>query len=155
MRFLFLSLAAQRRCFLFSQTSPELFCPKYRTKDLDAIHQVIQTAKTFVFISVMDYLPLLSWLYRGTTVTRYRRMKYGSWRAGAPHSSQGRCCVHRYWSPIDEMIREAAVLRGIRVRLLISFWRKTHPLTFNFVTSLKSLCTQLVNCSIEVVGEFS
>lgn len=72
-----------------------------------------------------------------------------------PHSSQGRCCVHRYWSPIDEMIREAAVLRGIRVRLLISFWRKTHPLTFNFVTSLKSLCTQLVNCSIEAVGEFS
>lgn len=53
------------------------------------------------------------------------------------------------------MIREAAVLRGVRVRLLISFWRRTHPLTFNFVTSLKSLCTQLINCSIEVVGEFS
>lgn len=53
------------------QTSPERFCPKYRTKDLDAIHQVIQGAKTFIFISVMDYLPLLSWPYRGTTVTRY------------------------------------------------------------------------------------
>lgn len=53
------------------------------------------------------------------------------------------------------MIREAAVLRGVKVRLLISFWRRTHPLTFNFVTSLKSLCTQLINCSIEVVGEFS
>lgn len=50
------------------------------------------------------------------------------------------------------MIREAAVLRGVRVRLLISFWRRTHPLTFNFVTSLRSLCTQLINCSIEVVG---
>lgn len=59
--------------FLCSQTSPELFCPKYRTKDLDAIHQVIQTAKTFVFISVTDYLPLLSWPYRGSTVTRYTR----------------------------------------------------------------------------------
>uniref|UniRef100_H3D3F4 Phospholipase D family member 5 n=1 Tax=Tetraodon nigroviridis TaxID=99883 RepID=H3D3F4_TETNG len=109
----------------YVSTSPELFCPKYRTKDLDAIHQVIQGAKTFIFISVTDYLPLLSWPYRGSTVTRY-------------------------WSPIDEMIREAAVLRGIRVRLLISFWRKTHPLTFNFVTSLTSLCTQLINCSIEV-----
>lgn len=52
------------------------------------------------------------------------------------------------------MIREAVVLRGLRVRLLISFWKKTHPLTFNFVTSLKSLCMQLHNCSLEVVGDF-
>lgn len=61
--------------------------------------------------------------------------------------------INRYWSPIDEVIREAAVLRGIRVRLLISFWKKTHPLTFNFVTSLKSLCMQQPNCSIDVVRE--
>lgn len=54
---------------------------------------------------------------------------------------------------IDEAIREAVVLRGVRVRLLISFWKKTHPLTFNFVTSLKSLCMQLHNCSLEVVGD--
>lgn len=60
-------------------------------------------------------------------------------------------CIHRYWSTIDEVIREAVVLRGVRVRLLISFWKKTHPLTFNFVTSLKSLCLQLLNCSLEVV----
>lgn len=73
--------------------------------------------------------------------------------SGGGPPSQGHCCVNRYWSPIDEMIREAAVLRGVRVRLLISFWRRTHPLTFNFVTSLRSLCTQLINCSIEVVGE--
>ncbi|XP_077936478.1 uncharacterized protein LOC144383300 isoform X3 [Gasterosteus aculeatus] len=107
------------------QTSPELFCAKDRTRDVDAIHQVIQSAKTFVFISVTDYLPLWSRSFRGTSVTRY-------------------------WSPLDEMITEAVVLRGVRVRLLISFWKKTHPLTFNFVTSLKSLCMQLHNCSLEV-----
>ncbi|XP_077936479.1 uncharacterized protein LOC144383300 isoform X4 [Gasterosteus aculeatus] len=106
-------------------TSPELFCAKDRTRDVDAIHQVIQSAKTFVFISVTDYLPLWSRSFRGTSVTRY-------------------------WSPLDEMITEAVVLRGVRVRLLISFWKKTHPLTFNFVTSLKSLCMQLHNCSLEV-----
>uniref|UniRef100_A0A3Q3WLM8 PLD phosphodiesterase domain-containing protein n=1 Tax=Mola mola TaxID=94237 RepID=A0A3Q3WLM8_MOLML len=100
----------------YVSTSPELFCAKDRTRDVDAIYQVMQSAKAFVFISVTDYLPLLS----------------------------------RYWSPIDEGIREAAVLRGVRVRLLISFWKKTHPLTFNFVTSLESLCMQLLNCSIEV-----
>uniref|UniRef100_A0A3Q1JIY1 Phospholipase D family member 5 n=1 Tax=Anabas testudineus TaxID=64144 RepID=A0A3Q1JIY1_ANATE len=109
----------------YVSTSPELFCPKDRTRDVDAIHQVIQSAKTFVFISVTDYLPLVKRGFRGVSVTRY-------------------------WSLIDEVIREAVVLRGLKVRLLISFWKKTHPLTFNFVTSLRSLCMQLHNCSLEV-----
>uniref|UniRef100_A0A667XEG9 Phospholipase D family member 5 n=1 Tax=Myripristis murdjan TaxID=586833 RepID=A0A667XEG9_9TELE len=42
----------------YVSTSPELFCPKDRTRDVDAIHHVIQSAKTFIFISVTDYLPL-------------------------------------------------------------------------------------------------
>ncbi|XP_053183095.1 inactive phospholipase D5 [Scomber japonicus] len=109
----------------YLSTSPDLFCTKDRTRDVDAIYQVIQSAKTFIFISVTNYLPLVSRGFRGTSVTRY-------------------------WSPIDEAIREAVVLRGVKVRLLISFWKKTHPLTFNFVTSLKSLCMHLHNCSLEV-----
>ncbi|XP_068607314.1 inactive phospholipase D5 [Brachionichthys hirsutus] len=109
----------------YVSTSPELFCARDRTRDIDAIHHVIQSAETFVFISVTDYLPLVSRSFRGTRVTRY-------------------------WSPIDEVIREAVVLRRIKVHLLISFWAKTHPLTLNFVTSLKSLCMELVNCSLEV-----
>ncbi|XP_019744610.1 inactive phospholipase D5 [Hippocampus comes] len=109
----------------YVSTSPDLFCAKERTRDVDAINHVMQSAKTFIFISVMDYLPLVSRRLRGASVTRY-------------------------WSPLDEMIREAVVLRGIKVRLLISFWKNTHPLTFNFVTSLKSLCMQPYNCSLEV-----
>ncbi|XP_053713968.1 inactive phospholipase D5 isoform X1 [Synchiropus splendidus] len=109
----------------YVSTSPELFCAKDRTRDVDAIYDVIQRANTFVYISVTDYLPLLSQRSRGNHVTRY-------------------------WSPLDEAIREAVVLRGVRVRLLISFWEKTHPLTFNFVASLKSLCMHLQNCSVEV-----
>ncbi|XP_073333440.1 inactive phospholipase D5 [Pagrus major] len=109
----------------YVSTSPELFCAKDRTRDVDAIYQVVQSAKTFIFISVTDYLPLVTRSFRGSSVTRY-------------------------WSLIDEVIREAVVLRRIKVRLLISFWKKTHPLTFNFVTSLKSLCMQLLNCSLEV-----
>ncbi|XP_056228170.1 inactive phospholipase D5 isoform X2 [Seriola aureovittata] len=108
----------------YVSTSPEVLCPKDRTRDVEAIYQVVQSAKTFIFISVTDYLPLVNRRFRGTSVTRY-------------------------WSPIDEVIREAVVLRGVRVRLLISFWKKTHPLTFNFATSLKSLCMQLHNCSLE------
>lgn len=71
------------------------------------------------------------------------------------HLSNNKDSIIRYWSPIDEMIREAVVLRGVRVRLLISFWKKTHPLTFNFVTSLESLCMHLHNCSLEVVSELN
>lgn len=67
--------------------------------------------------------------------------------------SNNNSSINRYWSLIDEVIREAVVLRGLKVRLLISFWKKTHPLTFNFVTSLRSLCMQLHNCSLEVVRE--
>ncbi|XP_057699975.1 inactive phospholipase D5 isoform X1 [Corythoichthys intestinalis] len=109
----------------YVSTSPDLFCAKERTRDVDAIYHVMQSANAFIFISVTDYLPLVTRGLRGISVTRY-------------------------WSPLDEMIREAVVLRGIKVRLLISFWKNTHPLTFNFVTSLKSLCVQLYNCSLEV-----
>ncbi|XP_072318328.1 inactive phospholipase D5 isoform X2 [Eucyclogobius newberryi] len=109
----------------YVSTSPELFCSKDRTKDIDAIYQVIHNAKTFIFISVTDYLPIVNRKLRGSTVTRY-------------------------WSLIDEVIREAVVLRGVKVRMLITYWEKTHPLTFNFVSSLKSLCFQLHNCSMDV-----
>ncbi|KAK7930291.1 hypothetical protein WMY93_006686 [Mugilogobius chulae] len=109
----------------YVSTSPELFCSKDRTKDIDAIYQVIQNAKTFIFISVTDYLPLVNRKLRGSTVTRY-------------------------WTPIDEVIREAVVLRGVKVRMLITYRKKTHPLTFNFVSSLKSLCLKLHNCSLDV-----
>ncbi|XP_055013984.1 inactive phospholipase D5 [Boleophthalmus pectinirostris] len=109
----------------FVSTSPELFCAKDRTKDVDAIYQVIHSAKSFIFISVTDYLPLVNRKLRGGADTRY-------------------------WSPIDEVIREAVMLRGVKVRMLITHWKKTHPLTFNFVSSLKSLCLELHNCSLEV-----
>lgn len=57
--------------YISLQTSPDVFCPKDRTRDIEAIHQVIQSAQSFVFISVTDYLPLVNRSFRGTTVTRY------------------------------------------------------------------------------------
>lgn len=65
------------------------------------------------------------------------------------------CFRTRYWSPLDEMLREAAVLRKVKVRLLISLWAQTHPLTFNFMTSMQALCTGLPGCSVEVVRKES
>ncbi|XP_044229156.1 inactive phospholipase D5-like [Thunnus albacares] len=103
----------------YVSSSPDVFIPKDRSNDLEAISRVIQEARHFIYISIIDYLPLLS------------------------------SSAHRYWSRIDGLIREALILRKVRVRLLISCWEKTHPLTFNFIWSLRSLCMEPANCSLE------
>ncbi|XP_062320187.1 inactive phospholipase D5-like [Osmerus eperlanus] len=105
---------------IYVSTSPEVLCPKDRTRDLEAISRVIQEARKFIYISITDYLPLIN------------------------------TNPQRYWSRIDGMVREALILRNVRVRLLVSCWEQTHPLTFNFVWSLKTLCMQQTNCSLEV-----
>nr|XP_055069279.1 inactive phospholipase D5 isoform X1 [Misgurnus anguillicaudatus] len=109
----------------YVSTSPQLFCPKGRSRDIDAMRQVIQKARRFIYISVTDYLPLVN--------------------HSLPESG-----IIRYWSPVDEMLREAAVLREVKVRLLINMWTRTHPLTYNFMTSMQALCTGLPGCSVEV-----
>lgn len=42
------------------QSSPDVFIPKDRSNDLEAISRVIQEARHFIYISIIDYLPLLS-----------------------------------------------------------------------------------------------
>ncbi|XP_061600760.1 inactive phospholipase D5-like [Cololabis saira] len=103
----------------YVSSSPDVFIPKDRSSDLEAISRVIQEARHFIYISIIDYLPLFG---RDT---------------------------QRYWSRIDGYIREALILRKVRVRLLISCWEETHPLTFNFIWSLRSLCMEQANCSLE------
>ncbi|KAK7902087.1 hypothetical protein WMY93_018856 [Mugilogobius chulae] len=103
----------------YVSTSPDILIPKDRSSDLEAISRVIMDARRFIYISITDYLPLFG------------------------------MNSNRYWSRIDGFIREALLLRKVRVRLLISCWENTHPLTFNFIWSLRSLCMEQVNCSLE------
>ncbi|XP_028324712.1 inactive phospholipase D5 [Gouania willdenowi] len=103
----------------YFSTSPDVLIPRDRSSDMEAISRVIGEARDFIYISITDYLPLLG-----------RRN-------------------NRYWSPIDSVLREALILRKVRVRMLISCWEQTHPLTFNFIWSLKSLCMEQTNCSLE------
>ncbi|XP_057171014.1 inactive phospholipase D5 isoform X3 [Ursus arctos] len=105
----------------FVSNSPKLFCPKNRSFDVDAIYSVIDDAKLYVYIAVTDYLPISSTSTKRT-----------------------------YWPDLDGKIREALVLRSVKVRLLISFWKETDPLTFNFISSLKAICTEIANCSLKV-----
>ncbi|XP_069092660.1 inactive phospholipase D5 [Pleurodeles waltl] len=105
---------------VFVSNSPKSFCPTDRVTDVDAIFSVIDDAQRFIYVSVMDYMPLVV----NNNMTSY-------------------------WPYLDGKIREALVLRRIKVRLLISCWKDTHPLTFNFVTSLKAVCSELPDCSLE------
>ncbi|KAK5882669.1 hypothetical protein CesoFtcFv8_021229 [Champsocephalus esox] len=68
----------------YVSSSPDFFIPKHRSSDLEAISRVIQGARQFIYISIIDYLPLLS---RNT---------------------------QSYWSRIDALIREALILRKVR-----------------------------------------
>uniref|UniRef100_H3CPT7 PLD phosphodiesterase domain-containing protein n=1 Tax=Tetraodon nigroviridis TaxID=99883 RepID=H3CPT7_TETNG len=111
------------RAQAYVSTSPDAFIPKHRSNDLEAISRVIQDAQRFIYISIIDYLPLLS--------------------------RSARRSVPRYWSRIDSLIREALILRKVQVRLLVSCWEKTEALSFNFLWSLRSLCMEQANCSLE------
>lgn len=44
---------------LFLQSSPPSFCAEGRTPDLQAILSVISDAQQFVYIAVMDYMPIM------------------------------------------------------------------------------------------------
>ncbi|KAK7148009.1 hypothetical protein R3I93_012347 [Phoxinus phoxinus] len=104
----------------YISSSPDVFCPKDRVKDIEAIKSVIQEAKTFIYISIPDYLPMLN------------RSK------------------PKYWSLIDSMLREALILKGkLDVRVLISCGDETEPLTRNFLWSLRALCVESLRCSLE------
>ena len=43
---------------IFLQSSPPEVCPAGRTGDIDAILSTIAEAEQFVYIAVMDYLPI-------------------------------------------------------------------------------------------------
>nr|XP_008122057.1 PREDICTED: inactive phospholipase D5 isoform X4 [Anolis carolinensis] len=103
------------------RNSPKLLCPKDRVLDIDAIFSVMDDAEQFVYIAVTDYLPIIN-------ITNETR----------------------YWPYLDGKIREALILRNIKVRLLISYSKETNPLTFNFVSSLKAICTEVSGCSLKV-----
>lgn len=104
-----------------SSAPPYLTAPG-RTEDIDAIIDIISKAKQFVYVAVMNYLP----------VDYYSETK-------------------RYWSVIDEALRRVAIENGVRVRLLVSKWSKTKSLTWNFVESLASLNSSGISIEVKAI----
>lgn len=105
----------------YFSASPPALCPRGRTRDLDALLSVMRTAQDFLYVSVMEYFP----------TTRF---------------------IHptRYWPVLDSALREAAVTRGVQVRLLVSCWLNSDPRMFPFLRSLQALSDPLAGISLDV-----
>ncbi|XP_008819674.1 phospholipase D4 [Nannospalax galili] len=105
----------------YLSASPPLLCPHGRTRDLDAVLAVMEGAREFIYVSVMEYFP----------TTRFTRPA-------------------RYWPVLDNALRAAAFNRGVRVRLLVSCWSNTDPTMFPYLRSLQSLSNPSAGISVDV-----
>ncbi|XP_041035851.1 5'-3' exonuclease PLD3-like isoform X2 [Carcharodon carcharias] len=106
---------------VYVSSAPPSLCASGRTGDLDAILSIIDDAQEFIFISVMDLIPLC----------RY-------------------CKPPRFWPAIDDRLRKAACQRGVSVHLLISCWEHSYPPMFVYLKSLSVLNKQPLSCPIQV-----
>ncbi|XP_067875252.1 5'-3' exonuclease PLD3 [Heterodontus francisci] len=106
---------------VYFSSSPPSLCPEGRTDDLTSILSIIDDAKMFVYVAVMNYIPI--------TVFSYPK---------------------RYWPDIDTHLRKAAFERRVTVRLLISCWQHTDPSMFPFLQSLAALKSQWKPLDVEV-----
>ncbi|KAM6952271.1 uncharacterized protein pld7 isoform 1-T1 [Lycodopsis pacificus] len=106
---------------VYLSSSPPQISARGRSDDLATILSVIDDARRFVHVSVMDYLPL----------SQYTEPL-------------------RFWPPIDSALRAAACTRGVQVRLLVSCWKHSPAPMFPFLQSLLALNRPHLECDIEV-----
>lgn len=59
--------------------------------------------------------------------------------------------VFRFWPAIDSALREAACVRGVEVKLLVSCWSHSPGAMFVFLQSLSVLNTAPLSCKIHTV----
>nr|XP_008532850.1 PREDICTED: phospholipase D3 [Equus przewalskii] len=102
-------------------SAPPPLCPSGRTPDLKALLNVVDNARSFIYISVMNYLPTMEFSH-----------------------------PHRFWPAIDDGLRRAAYERGVKVRLLISCWGHSEPSMRAFLLSLAALRDNHTHCDIQL-----
>nr|CAD7430678.1 unnamed protein product [Timema monikensis] len=102
-------------------SSPPPFCPEGRSTDLDAILKIMSTAEQFIYIAVMDYIPLTIYTPK-----------------------------IQFWPDIDDALRRATINNNVHVRLLISHWNHTRPAMLNFLSSLRQISYSFPGVVLEV-----
>ncbi|EHB18342.1 Phospholipase D3 [Heterocephalus glaber] len=102
-------------------SAPPPLCPSGRTPDLKALLNVVDNARSFIYIAVMNYLPTMEFSH-----------------------------PRRFWPSIDDGLRRAAYERGVKVRLLISCWGHSEPSMRSFLLSLAALRDNHTHIDIQV-----
>ncbi|XP_073824358.1 5'-3' exonuclease PLD3-like [Musca autumnalis] len=105
----------------FLSSSPPPLTASGRVDDIAAIVRIISSAKEFVNIAVMDYIPMLIYSQNKT-----------------------------YWPIIDDALRSAAIDRKIKIKLLISWWKHSNPAEDYFLRSLQVLSEALPHVDIQI-----
>ncbi|XP_063703810.1 5'-3' exonuclease PLD3-like isoform X2 [Culicoides brevitarsis] len=106
---------------VYLSSSPPQMSPMGREQDIDAIVKTILDAEKFVYVSVMDYIPMM--LYT-------KELKF--------------------WPVIDDALRKVAIEKNVTVRLLISHWKHSRSDIDYFLHSLQALNEALPGVNIEV-----
>ncbi|XP_039975491.1 5'-3' exonuclease PLD3 isoform X2 [Xiphias gladius] len=106
---------------VYLSSAPPQISARGRSDDLATILSVINDAQKFVYISVMDYLPLSQFTE-----------------------------PIRFWPAIDSALRAAACTRGVQVRLMVSCWEHSPAKMFTFLQSLLVLNRPPLKCDIDI-----
>ncbi|XP_002723308.2 5'-3' exonuclease PLD3 [Oryctolagus cuniculus] len=102
-------------------SAPPPLCPSGRTPDLKALLNVVDSARSFIYIAVMNYLPTMEFSH-----------------------------PRRFWPAIDDGLRRAAYERNVKVRLLVSCWGHSEPAMRAFLLSLAALRDNHTHSDIQV-----
>lgn len=105
----------------YLSSSPPPLSAKGRTQDGDAIVDIILHAEKFVYISVMDYIPMQ--IYTPKV---------------------------KFWPIIDDALRKAAIENRVTVKLLISWWNHSRSEEDYFLRSLQDVSGSYKGVDIEV-----
>uniref|UniRef100_A0A8C2Y7J9 5'-3' exonuclease PLD3 n=1 Tax=Coturnix japonica TaxID=93934 RepID=A0A8C2Y7J9_COTJA len=108
---------------LYFSSSPPSFCAAGRTPDLQAVLGVINSARSFIDVAVMSYLP----------ASEFQRH-------------------NRFWPPIDDALRRAVFERGVRLKLLLGCWAHSKAAMFPFIKSLAAISDNRTGYSAQVVS---
>ncbi|KAK3907420.1 5'-3' exonuclease PLD3 [Frankliniella fusca] len=105
----------------YLSSSPPTFCPTGRSGDVDTIVHLISKAEKFIYIAVMDYIPMMIYTARP-----------------------------KFWPVIDNALRSSAINNKVEVQLLVSSWNHTRKAEILFLKSLTDISTVYKNVNIKV-----
>ncbi len=122
---------------LFITSSPPEMCPPGRVSDLDGLLFTLATAEKSICINVMEFVPAsLHWgRYDPEVGTRLVNEEIAR---------------PVWWPTLVDALLTAVITRGVHVRLLVSHWAHSSPLT---TPCLRALQAMVQACQVETTTD--